>query len=363
MKLNRRILLKSAAGGLALAAPGLIGVRSARAAGVVNVLGNPNVLPEGFKEAFEKKTGITINFRVADEGNKVFALVTAERENPTIDVVQMIGARYLPYMQADLLEYLDKSKVAGWDNIHPFYQDHQLVKYQDRLVGVPLSLGYTGVAHNTDYLPTVDSWEALWDEKHGGKIGIRLAEFIPQVFLYWGRDPNMLDFKDNEEGARKVVNEARDFLISKKPLWRQFWSSPGEIQQLLIDDEVKLTNSVVAFVSKLIADGMPLRVAVPKEGAIVYSYSWSIIKNAKNQDNAYTFMSEYLQYPGMASAMTRSMGLMSLLKNPEADLTANERAAFLVPEELFPRFKYLDEGNGTMRRKLMDEAAAYIRSA
>lgn len=364
MQISRRVLLKGAsAGGLALAAPALLGTRPARAAGEINILGYPNVLPEGFKEYFEKKTGITINFRLIDDGNKAFALVTAERENPTLDVVQMVGTRYLPYMQADLLDYLDKSKVGGWDNINPLYQDHEIVKYDGKLVGVPLFLGNTGVVHNTDYMKTVDSWGVLFDEANKGKIGVRLAEFIPSVLIYWGKEPNLLNFMDDEEGARKQVTEARDFLVSKKPLWRQFWSSAGELQQLLVNNEIALANASTSFVAKLTAEGLPIQLAVPKEGAQAYSYSWGLIKNSKNRDNAYTFITEYLQYPEMATLMTRSFSMMSLLREPQKGLTPIEQAAFLVPDEALPTFKFFDERNGKMKRKLFDEAEAYIRSA
>jgi len=362
--LSRRAFLRtSTAVGTTAALASVFGTGTARAAGEVNVIAYEGYIPKEFVAKFEADTGTKVNILLTDDQSKVFNLLVAEKENPTVDVVVVAGPRYLQFGNADLLQPLDKSRVVGWENIIPFFADAPSVKYDGTLYGMPLVNGFLTVAYNPNYADGIDSWAALWDDKYAGRIGWRITEFLRQVILTQGGDPNLVAYIGNEAEAERRVNEARDLLIAKKPLVRKFWNTPAEVQQLFLNEEIYLANAQSGHVSRGILEGLPIAYAWPKEGALGVTYSYAIARNAPNLDNAYAFLSAFASFPDIGPTLSRATGVMAAFNGTAEGLTDIERAALAVPPEAQDKLWFGNEENGEVLRRLFDRAEAEIKAA
>jgi spermidine/putrescine transport system substrate-binding protein len=112
----------AAAGASVLAAPAILR-STARAAGAVNVWTYTNFIPDDFKAAFEKETGIQVNIRLVDDQGKQFNLLAAEAPNPTVDILTVAGHRFLQFIDSKLLAPLDSDRLKNWSTINPVFSE------------------------------------------------------------------------------------------------------------------------------------------------------------------------------------------------------------------------------------------------
>lgn len=89
---TRRAILR-AAGGIGLAAPAVLRVRRADAAGVLNITAYDGFIPPGFRRRFEAETGIEVRVRLASSQAPELNLLVAERPDPLTDICTVTGNR------------------------------------------------------------------------------------------------------------------------------------------------------------------------------------------------------------------------------------------------------------------------------
>ena len=58
------------------------------------------------------------------------------------------------------------------------------------------------------------------------------------IMLKMGYDGNMVAYMDDPEKAAAIVNEAKQYLIDKKPLVRKYYDSGAEVQQMFVNQDI-----------------------------------------------------------------------------------------------------------------------------
>jgi spermidine/putrescine transport system substrate-binding protein len=362
---RRRLLQTAGATGGLLAAPALIRPRRALAAGVVNVWTYDGFVPEGFKEQFEAETGIEVRLRLVDDQGKEFNLMAAEAPELSADIVTVAGHRFRQFIDSELIEPVAEDQLANWANINPVYTDSDWIVINDAKWGVPILMGSEGLSYNTDYVSAEEasSWAIMFDEKYKGKTAYIVQDFMSITLLYLGYDGNMIAYIDDREKAAAAVNHTRDFMIEHKDMVRKYYDSGAEIQQMFINEDIVLGQSWSGPAAKLIMDGFPLRYTIPKEGSFAFVYTLNVAKNAKNRDNAYTFLNALLAEPGIGTAMTQSTGFVSTLTGAEKGLSDLERAASSLPQEELERLVFFRADANEMKYDLIDRAVEEVKAA
>ena len=108
--------------------------------------------------------------------------------------------------------------------------------------------------------------------------------------LYLGYDGDFVTYVGKPEVAQKAANEARDFLIKHKDMVRKYYDAGSEVQQMFINEDIYLGHSWSGPATKLIMDGLPIRLSVPKEGTYGFYYGLNVVNNAPNAENAYKLL-------------------------------------------------------------------------
>ena len=361
---RRRFIGTAAMSGAVLASP--VYLRSAHAAGgEVNIWTYSDFVPKAFKKQFEAETGIKVNVRLVDDQGKQFNLLAAEAPNPTVDIMTVAGHRFLQFIDSDLLAPLDTGRLTNWGNINPTFSESDWSTINGNKWGAPILSGMEVLSYNTDLVSAeeAESWDVLFSEKYKGQTAYIIQDMMSIVMLKLGYDGNMVEYMDDPVKAAAIVEEAKQFLIEKKPLVRKYYDSGAEIQQMFINQDIALGHSWNGPGAALINDGFPLAMSIPKEGSYGFVYTYNIANNAPNADNAYTFLDAILASPEIGAAMTKASGFISTYKDASNYLTDLEKASTSFPEEQLANLQFFRAEANEMKYGLVDPAVEAVKAA
>ncbi|TYB89945.1 extracellular solute-binding protein [Oceaniovalibus sp. ACAM 378] len=362
---SRRTALKLfGVGAAGLAAPMLIRPRPAWAdTGVLNITTYDKFLPADFLDKFQKDTGIEVRVRLTDDQGKQYNLLTAEGATPSTDICTVAGHRYSQFISSNLLMPLDTGKIANWKNLNTAYQEAPWARVDGNLWGLPILAGYEGLARNVDYVKDAPSWEVMFDPEFKGLTSYTISDFMTITMQYLGYDGDFVSYADSPDLAQKATNEARDFLIKHKDMVRKYYDAGSEVQQMFINEDIYLAQSWSGPIAKLIMDGHPIQLSVPKEGTFGFCYTLNIVNNAPNAENAYKLLNAVLETPEVGAAMTRQSGYSSTISGVADLLDEREKLALTLSQEETDRIVFFSSVNREMKNEMIDRATAEVKAA
>lgn len=363
--LNRRKFLNTAAAsGAVLASPAYLR-RAYAQGGEVNIWTYNDFVPEAFKEQFESETGIKVNVRLVDDQGKQFNLLAAEQPNPTVDIMTVAGHRFLQFIDSDLLAPLDTDRLTNWGKINPTFSESDWATINGEKWGAPILSGMEVLAYNSEIVSPEEAqtWDTLFSETYKGQTAYVIQDMMSIVMLMMGYDGNMVAYLDDPAKAAEIVEEAKAFLIEKKPLVRKYYDGGAEVQQMFVNQDIVLGHSWNGPAAALINDGFPLGMAIPKEGSYGFVYTYNIAKNCPNPDNAYTFLDAILSSPEIGAAMTKASGFISTYKDASNYLSDLEKKSTSFPDEELANLQFFRAEANEMKYGLVDPAVEAIKAA
>ncbi|MEP7456218.1 extracellular solute-binding protein [Phyllobacterium sp. SB3] len=364
IKTSRRSTLKLLGGAGLLATPMLIRPRPSWAQEkVLNITTYDKFIPQDFIDAFQKETGIEIRIRLTDDQGKQYNLLTAEGANPSTDIVTVTGHRLTQFTKSNLLAALDTSRLKNWKNLASAYKDAPQLTIDGKVWGLPLLAGFEGLARNTDYTKTSDSWEIMFDPEYKSYTSYIISDFLSVTMRFLGTDGDYVSYEGKQEEAQKATDQARDFLIKHKDMVRKYYDAGSEMQQMFVNEDIYLAQTWSGPTSKLIMDGHPIELSIPKEGTYGFLYSFNVVNNAPNAESAYKFLDAILASPEIGAAMTRQSGFTSTIAGVDKVLDDRERAASTLPEDQIARIEFFSSVNRYMKNDMIDRAVAEIKAA
>lgn len=223
---------------------------------------------------FTKRTGIEVEFVTGGTMDRL-AKAKLAKGNPESDVTYTTSHVGYLYQSDGLFEKLDMSKIPNAADLYPAGDrgGYEMGVY---------SYVYSP-AYRTDLMPAgfkIDSWKVLWDEALKGKIG--LPDFDPSHIVIAAA---------TVEGKSPAEWEsATDRLEALKPNIKAFYQSDATSQDLIRTGEtpVQVLLSINGY--HLIEQGIPVEIAIPKEGAVVGIGALGINTGTKMLDAAHEFI-------------------------------------------------------------------------
>lgn len=153
---------------------------------------------------------------------------------------------------------------------------------------IPADWGFSSPLYRADKVEPADgveSWTLFYDDRYEGKISWWDSPL--ENFVIWGYvngidDP--WDMTDDE------LDEARDFLMSKKHLCRNFWSSQTDL-----DADVAAGNIWIAYAwggsyTAAKKAGLDVVYSDPKEGRLAWNCGFVLIDGTENYRHAHKFV-------------------------------------------------------------------------
>jgi len=232
-----------------------------------------DLIDENIGREFTKQTGVPVKYVTGgtiDRLNKAKLATT-----PESDITFTTSHVGWLYANSNLFETLDMAKIPNSSHlverarISPFHIGSWAYIY---------SIGY-----RPDLLPAsvkFESWNDLWNPALKGKVGA--PDFDPSHIIAVAA---MLS-----GGDARTWEKGQDKLKALKPNFKAFYTNDANAQQLIASGETPVQVILSMNAYHMASQGVPIKVAMPKEGAVLGVDTMSIMKGSTRTDLAYKFL-------------------------------------------------------------------------
>lgn len=238
-------------------------------------------VPELFG-SYIAKHGAPPDFSLYGDGNEAFNKV---RGGFAADIAHPCIYDVPRWVEAGAIQPIDTARLSNWPNLVSSMVDLPSQVIDGERYFIPVDWGSTSITYRTDlYQPAEESWAMLWDESIAGKILVidSAEDTWWAAGLYAGLD--MLHVKPEDENVFATIREA---LITQKPLLRFYSSDMTSIAQALASGEIVAAMSWNNIAWELSGAGVPVKVANPKEGQMMWTCGAVLLADAPHPDKAY----------------------------------------------------------------------------
>jgi len=191
------------------------------------------------------------------------------------------------YVDEGLVSEIDTTKLKNWDKVPDNFKE--VGKINGKQYFVPFDWGFTSIMYRTDHVPSVTSWNALFDNTYAGKITM------------WDDGPGAVTVSSYINGwdETKVTDDqlaqAQAAWTAQMPLNRTLWASEyGDLVPLFENDEAWLAYAWQGSYATLLGEGIPVAYANPTEGRNSWVGVYGINSKSPNKALALAFLDEKL---------------------------------------------------------------------
>lgn len=310
---RRRVLgAASAMPVAALAAP-----RIARGATELAVTVNGGTFLDGWRktviEPFERANpGVKVRV-VEGLTYQSVALMRAQKDNPTVDVIMMDDVASQEAAAEGLMHPLSLVTVPNLAQIFPDFR--VAGDTYTKIYYVPEVITY----NTTTVKSPPASWRGLWDPKFKGRIA---------VYNLDGAVGMMFFLIVNEMSGGTIENTDPGFAAMKtlKPNVLTFPTQHAQVSQLFIQGDIVIAPWVSDRATTLQVNGAPVAWSIPKEGSVMAEGTLAIAKGTKNAELALKYVNFAID-AGVQANNAKSFFVAPV--NQQAKL--DEKTARIVP--------------------------------
>lgn len=268
--------------------------------------------------AFEKETGITVNYVNFDYDETMLAKLEAAGGG---DYDLVIADDYIieTVIAEGLAQKLDKSKLSNFDNINPIYQG-QFYDPTDEYT-VPYGAGVQTIVYDPSAVNlSITGYEDLWNAAFNDNLAV-IANYrviVGMALKVLGYSYNTNDLAQLDEAAELLYGLADNIRLIKD----------DNVQDDLVSGEVSAAVMYTSQVTMAKLARPDLEVVYPKEGIGFGIMGMFIPSEAPNADSAHQFINYILQ-PEVSAKCFEYLGYYCTNKAADS-LIADELTDFLV---------------------------------
>ena len=238
---------------------------------------------------FEQETGCKVKRKYAGSSDE---MVTLMRSNAGYDLVSASGDASLRLINCGDVQEVNPDLIPDYDNFIEALKSPPHNTVDDKHYGISLQWGPNTLLYNTKEIaqaPT--SWSALYDSKYAGKITVPDNPIqIADAALYLSKTQPDLEIEDPYELNEEQFNAAVDLLKKQKPLVKKYWALASDEIDLFKNGDATIGASWPYQTNTLIADKVPVKDLIPKEGATGWADTWMLSSKSQHVNCAYLWM-------------------------------------------------------------------------
>jgi len=328
---------------------------------VLNIYNWPDYIPEGMIAAFEKESGIKVNYNTFETNEALHAKLVAGNSGYDIVVPGTVFAK--PQIEGGLMQPLDKSKIPNLANLDPAILKTLTKADPDNKHLVPWAWGFTTVGINKTKVDKVlgkmpmpeNAWDLVFDPKYTSKLkacGIAYldspTEIIPVALHYIGKDAYSNDPADYKAAADMLAKVRKDVRLFSSTMIDDISSGKACVSIGWSGDINIAAERAKENKSKDVIEAM-----LPSTGALIFFDTMAITKDATHPKNAHAFIDFYLRAENaaaMANDMTYPTGNMAALDKIKPEIAGNKtifvESAYL--EKMIPPGSFTNEAREAM---------------
>jgi spermidine/putrescine-binding protein len=278
--------------------------------GTLNILVWDGYFPEELFDQFESEFGYAVNYQTFESNEDL--RIKLETGAVKADLVMPSAFAAKALATAELIKPFTPGKFVGFEAANPYI--------------VPYIWGSTGIGYDCDRVMGLPkSWGALFALQAPPRIPDALRDFRPidkvamlddarftlgSALIYLGHDPNSLNEREIDAAGR-VLAQARDRInydsVDVPENLRT--GAYGMVMAWTGDVTKALTGYPAAAPTllnpqpKMLPGNKALRIALPREGSIVFMDSFALPASCENIGAAHNFVSFFMR-PHVAAKVT-----------------------------------------------------------
>lgn len=278
---------------------------------------------DSFERAAFDGTGVNLVKDLAPVSQRKTRLL-AERRLPrsSVDLTWLSDSDAFEMFDQNVLEEIDYSRLTNAGNIveqlrSPYY--------------VPAIYGGVVVLYNARTVTTPPtSFADMWNPAYKGRVG--LYDQIYFNYIYAAALVAGGDLSNVEPAFDKLME-------MKRTVQPRLYPSHDALAAAFENGEIDISANYSARAQLWNANGLPINMAYPDEGAIAIAFGVGVPRKAANRDAAYAYLDAMLAPEGMANIARKTYYSVA---TTDAALTDEERARLEFTEAQKARLHFVD---------------------
>ena len=251
----------------------------------VNVLNWSSYIPNEIIDEFEREYNIKVNYGTYSSNEELLAKISSSKEG-TYDVIFPSDYMVDLMIKQDMLDKIDKSKIPNYSNINSLFLNQKFDKNNE--YSLPFLAATTVIAVNRDNIKdNIIGYNDLLKKEYKNNLVLIDDQ---RIIIGMGLQASGFNMNETNEDKLKI---GKEWLLKLKDNIKAYDSDSPKT--FLITNEVDL--GVMWNAEAIIAkDYNPnIEIIYPKEGFAISLDNYTIVKGAKNRENAYKFINYLLR--------------------------------------------------------------------
>lgn len=246
--------------------------------------------PEFFK-AYTEKHGEAPTFAFFGDEEEAFQKLRAGFK---ADLAHPCSQSIVKWREAGLLEPIDTSRIAEWDNVMEGFRNMPGFSDGDAQYVLPVDWGATAMTYRTDILSPEEaaSLQSFADPKWQGRVSVgdNVDDAYALGFLAVG-------VTDWTKATDEEFHAASDFLRAVHKNVRTYWQDGATLAQLMSSGEVALSWAWNETAVQLQAEGHPVEMKRDtNEGASTWVCGYVNLAGGEgSEDQVYDFLNAWME--------------------------------------------------------------------
>ncbi len=257
-------------------------------------------IPELFGP-YVKKHGEPPNFATFGGSEEAF---TKLRAGFVPDVAHPCNVDIPRWVASGLFRTLDTDKLSNWPDLIPELWNLKGNVVDGKPYFAPFDWGQTSITYRTDLVDLQgkpESWDILWDERYKGKIGV-----LASAGDTWWCAAILAGVDFKEISTKENIKKVADLLRKQRPLIRLYTDDTTTLQQALASGELVAAMTWNESPVVLKKQGVPVKFANVKEGALTWVCGVMMHKDAPHPDKAHDIIDSLLSVESGVYSITES---------------------------------------------------------
>lgn len=218
--------------------------------------------------------------------------LTKMRGGFVVDVSHPCNAAVPRWVDTGLFQPVDPSKLSNFPDVMPELVDLPGNDAGDGKIWMaPFDWGQTSITYRTDLfeLEGEESWDMLWDKRYSGRLGS-----LASGGDAWWCGAIKAGVSMNDIGKDESFDKIAAVLREQRPLIRTYTDDTTTLEQALASGELVAAMTWNSSATLLTYEGVPVKFAKPKEGALTWVCGLMIHAEAPNLERAYDVIDSLL---------------------------------------------------------------------
>ncbi|WP_284037027.1 extracellular solute-binding protein [Neobacillus sp. 114] len=250
----------------------------------INIAGGTGVIENFIREEiipkYQQKTGIKVNY-TSGQSNETISKVEIQKNAPELDLVFVTPTEAQNAVNKGLIEQVDEKQIPNLSKLDDQYV--LLGKNGTPFMGFVVTPVYNKKSFEENHWKPIESWNDLIRAEYKGKTGFAdVTNDYGFTILYNLARAN----GGSEDNLEPGLNKAKDLAGYSDTFYKGSTQIMAALQQGAADLAVLPSYSIY----ELVSSGLPLKMAIPKEGAPLQGFHALLVKNSKHQNAAQEFI-------------------------------------------------------------------------